>query len=98
MDAWGEPTAPALSTRVPAEELSRAIAVLTDAALLATLARTPCCADANQSETMLVRLAGADHQNATGYCNDPPIQAARQAIQALTNAHFPDHSLISPPF
>ena len=54
--------------------------------------------NANQTETMLVRIAGTDHRNATGACNEPPILAARAAIQALTNTHFDGHSLNSPPF
>ena len=98
MDPWGEPGAPALSARVSDAERDRAVLALGAPALRALLAQPSACAGANQTQTMLVRLAGTDHRNATGYCNDAPIQAARAAIQALTTAHFPDHSLISPPF
>ena len=98
MDPWGEPGAPTLSARVPDAALAQAIPALRDPALLALHARPPPCPDSNQTETMLVRIAGTDHQNATGACNEPPIQAARAAILALTSTHFPGHSLISPPF
>lgn len=98
MDSWGEPGAPTLSADVPDAVLAQAIVALRDPALLALLALPTPCPDANQTETMLVRIAGTDHRNATGACNEPPILAARAAIQALTNTHFDGHSLNSPPF
>jgi len=98
MDPWGEPGAPTLEAHVPDAALASALPALRAPALLALLDRARTCPDANQTETILVRVAGTDHRNATGNCNEAPIQAARAAIQGLTNAHFPDHSIISPPF
>jgi len=98
MDPWGEPGSPVLEAQVPGAALAQAIPALTDPQLLALLGRAAACPTANHTETILVRLAGADHQNATGYCNEGPIQAVRAAIQGLTTQHFPEHSLISPPF
>jgi hypothetical protein len=67
-------------------------------ALLDLLALPKPCAEANATESMLVRVAGADHQNETGYCNEDAIQSARGAAIDLASAHFSGHSLISPPF
>ena len=98
MDPWGEPGVAPLTARVSAASLSEAAAALRDPALLTLLERPSACADANLSEKMLARVAGAEREGATGNCNDAPIQAARGAILTLTAAAFAGHSLISPPF
>ena len=99
LDPWGEPaTTTRLEARLFAEDLERLIARLTAPALLAVLDRPKACADANATETMLVRIAGTDHRNETGHCNDESVQAARGAMMEVTARYFSDHHLVSPPF
>jgi len=98
MDPWGAPTTSTLTARVPEPALTAAIAVLTAAPLISELEQSLPCSTANRSETMLVRVAGRNHDNQTGFCNSPSIQAVRGVLMALTSEHFPQHSLISPPF
>ncbi len=98
MDPWGDPATPILEAQVPAAAVAEAVTALTDPALLTLLGQPQTCPEVNQTETLLVRTAGTDHQNATGYCNSAPLHAVRAAIMQLTQTHFPNHSLISPPF
>jgi hypothetical protein len=99
LDPWGEPaTTKRLEAKVTADEVERVSAPLTAAALLTLLDRADACSGANATETMLVRVAGMEHRNETGHCNDEPVQAARGAMIELTARHFRDHHLISPPF
>jgi len=99
LDPWGEPaTTKRLEARLMAEDLERVTALLTAPALLAVLDRPKACADANATETMLVRVAGTDHRNETGHCNDESVQVARGAMIEVTARYFSDHHLISPPF
>jgi hypothetical protein len=98
MDAWGAPGAAVLAAQATEAEREDVARAVTAPGLLSLLGQAKTCADANQTESMLVRIAGTDHENDTGYCNDEPIQAARGAALRVAAARFPGHSLISPPF
>lgn len=98
LDPWGAPGVGPLKASVSPAELERVAATLTAAELLAILDRKPACSGANETEGMLVRIAGVEHGNATGYCNEAPIQAVRGVLLELARTHFPDNHLISPPF
>jgi hypothetical protein len=98
LDPWGAPGTAPLASKLGPKELERAAATLTAAELLLLLDQKPVCSGANETETMMVDVDGAVHRNATGYCNDAPLQAVRKVLLDLSAAHFPDHHLISPPF
>ncbi|MBC8073409.1 MAG: hypothetical protein IAG13_34130 [Deltaproteobacteria bacterium] len=99
LDPWGEPaTTKRLEAKLTPEEVERVSAPLTAPALLTLLDRADACSGANATETMLVRVAGTEHRNETGHCNDDAVQAARGAMIDLTTRHFREHDLISPPF
>lgn len=71
---------------------------LTAVDLLAILDHKPACSGANETEGMMVVVAGVEHRNATGYCNEAPIQEVRKVLLELASRHFPDNHLICPPF
>jgi hypothetical protein len=98
LDPWGAPGVAPLEAHATDTELADAAPALTSGALLGLLDAPRVCPDANDTESLLVRIAGTDHDADTGYCNDPPLLDARTAVQSLVRAHFPDHHLISPPF
>lgn len=98
LDPWGAPGVGPLKASLSPEDLERVAATLTAADLLAILDHKPACSGANETETMLVSVAGVEHRNATGYCNEAPIQAVRKVLLELASKHFPDNHLICPPF
>lgn len=98
LDPWGAPGVGTLKARVSPEELEGVAATLTAAELLTILDRKPACSGANETEGMRVIVAGVEHGNATGYCNEVPIQMVRKVLLELASRHFPDNHLICPPF
>jgi hypothetical protein len=83
---------PPQEARVTDEELARAVAILTDVELvqLLDLDETPCTPVADLTESMtLYELDGAEHSNHTTLCDQAPITAARDVIEGLSDAYFP---------
>ncbi len=98
MDEWGKPGAAVLEAHISPDGVRSTAAAVQMRALLDLLGHAKPCGEANRTETILVRVSGTDHQKETGHCNDSAIQSARAAALELASAHFPGHSLISPPF
>jgi hypothetical protein len=78
--------------QVTAEELERAIAILTNVELiqLLDLDSSPCAPVSDLSESMaLYELDGEEHSNSTTFCGQAPISAARDMIDELADVYFP---------
>ncbi len=77
--------------QVTAEERDHAIDALTAAALvtLLDLGEPPCTPPSDVFESMTLEAGGSEHRNDVTFCDDPPLVAARAALDQLTQAYFP---------
>jgi hypothetical protein len=78
------------ATVTPAE-LSSAIAVFTDPALVALLdaSSPPCVPPTDIFESMKLVAGGATHQNSTTMCDNAPVKTARDLIYQLGDKYLP---------
>jgi hypothetical protein len=76
---------------VTPEELDGAIEVLLDPELVELLDRNepPCVPPTDIYETMILVAGAMEYSNSTTTCEDPPLAAARRALQALVDTYFP---------
>jgi hypothetical protein len=98
LDPWGAPATVVLTAKLETDQLESVASSLSASEFVDLLDRKPACADANLTETMLLSLDGRLHENATGHCNEAPIQTVRGVLLELVAQHFPGKHLISPPF
>ncbi|HXU83984.1 MAG TPA: hypothetical protein VN914_21465 [Polyangia bacterium] len=77
---------------VPAAERDATIAVLTDPALvsLLDLGKPPCQPPTDVGETMTLTAGGKKHSNSVTFCQQPPIENARQALNKLVQKYLID--------
>jgi hypothetical protein len=93
-DRFGETPVVIHEATVTAQELAGAIEVLTDPDLVALLdlGEPPCEPPTDIGENMTLVARGVEHSNSTTVCDDPPLVAARETLQALVDAYWPGPS------
>ncbi|MDC0722877.1 hypothetical protein [Nannocystis bainbridge] len=82
---------PVTEVEISAEDFALALEVFTDPALVAVLdSPEPLCnPPSDVFETMELELGGTLHDATTTFCDDPPLQAARQEAVALREKYVP---------
>ena len=84
-DCMGQVPPVVHETIVPPADRDAVVAVLTDPALVALLDQPgpPCQPPTDVSEVMVLMAGGQPHKNAVTLCQQPPIVAARGALEKL---------------
>lgn len=91
VEPFGEVGNPVTEVQIDMADLDAAVPVFTDPALLALLdGPDPVCdPPTDVFESMLVVIAGADHDAATTFCMQPPVAAARDMANMLRDKYAP---------
>jgi hypothetical protein len=92
VDRFGELPVVIHQAEVTPEELDAAVAVFTDRDLVALLdlGEPPCVPPSDIDEQMTLFAGGAQHSNSVTLCEDPPLEAARAALDDLAATYFPE--------
>jgi hypothetical protein len=91
VDCYGQVPVTVHEAMVPAADRDAVVATLTDPALvsLLDLGKPPCPPPTDVGESMTLSAGGRKHTNQVTLCQQPPIAAARGALEKLVQTYLP---------